>query len=379
MLKKFGLGLIGLLIAGALVAGLTGIKLDQFKTMGEAGAKHVMPATPVNSFTAKEIDWAPELLAVGSVVAIKGTTITSEIEGTVTAIYFTPGGNIEKDQPLIKLNASVEEAQLNEAEVAAKWARIAFERAKELSKTRNISRAELDTAETNISQADAKVAYYKAIIAKKTLYAPFSGKLGISQIRIGEFITKGRPIVSLQSLSPIFVHFSLPQQNLRDMKEELSVMVTSDAYPAMEFEGKISAMNPDIDPLTRTVRVQATLKNENEQLRPGMFVSVKIDLGRQEQRLVIPATAVLYGPYGDSVFTIEETSAEEGGKKTLSIQPKLVRLGEKRGDFVTILQGVQAGEQVVSTGSFKLRANMPVVIDNSLAPEFKLNPMPANN
>lgn len=165
--KKFGLGLIGLLIAGALVAGLTGIKLDQFKTMGEAGAKHVMPATPVNSFTAKEIDWAPELLAVGSVVAIKGTTITSEIEGTVTAIYFTPGGNIEKDQPLIKLNASVEEAQLNEAEVAAKWARIAFERAKELSKTRNISRAELDTAETNISQADAKVAYYKAIIAKK--------------------------------------------------------------------------------------------------------------------------------------------------------------------------------------------------------------------
>ncbi len=375
--KKILLGLIGLILGGGIVAALMMTKFAQFDAMGAAAAKQVYPPTPVNVYEAEEITWTPEIPAVGSVVAIQGTTITAEADGTVRTIYYTPGSAIEKGEPLIALDAEVEFAQLNEAEVAAKWARIAFNRAKELSKTRNISRAEMDTAETNVSQAEARVAYFKAVIAKKTLYAPFSGKLGISQIRVGEFISKGTPIISLQSLSPIYVHFSLPQQGLSAIQEGLAVKVASDTYPDHSFTGTISAINPDIDPATRTVRVQATLRNEDHKLRPGMFVNVRTQLDRSEKRLIIPATAVLYGPYGDSVFVIEKS--EDPASDVLTIKPTLVRLGERKGDFVAVTKGLAAGDQVVSTGSFKLMANMPVVIDNSLAPEFKLTPTPENN
>lgn len=379
MFKKFLLVLLGIVIVVPIIGSIVGIKLGQFEAMGEAGANMKMPPTTVNVMAAKEMDWSPRISAIGTVVAIKGTTISAEVDGTVREILYTPGANVAAGAPLASLDISIEKAQLHEAEVAAKWARIAFNRAKELSKTKNISVADMDTAETNISQADAKVEYFQALISKKTFVAPFAGKLGISQVTLGQFLAKGTPIISLQSLSPIYVHFSLPQNQIGQIKEGLAVRVGLDAYPDQLFEGKISAINPGIDPSTRSFRIQATLDNPAHSLRPGMFVSVDVVAERTERKLFIPAAAVLYSPYGDAVFVIETPSGDSHDSSTLSIRQQLVRLGSKQGDFVAVTQGLSAGDQVVATGAFKLMPGMSVVIDNALLPDFKISPTPMNN
>lgn len=378
MLKKLLLTLLGIVIVTPIIGSLVGIKLGQFEAMGEAGASMKMPPTPVNAALVTEMAWQPGISAVGSVIAIQGTTVSAESDGTVREIFYTPGASIKAGAPLLTLDIDIEKAQLHEAKVSAKWAKIAFERAKELSKTKNISVADMDTAETNVSQANARVEYFEALIAKKTLYAPFSGKLGISQIRLGQFLSKGTPIISLQSLDLVYVHFTLPQNKIANIKEGLQVNITIDAYPDQAFSGTISAINPDLDPATRSVRIQATLENPDNFLRPGMFVSVDVQLDRFEKRLFIPATSVLYGPFSNSVFVIESADKEDDSKG-LSIRQQPVRLGIKQGDFIEITEGLTQGQQIVSTGTFKLMPQMPVVIDNSLTPDFKMKPTPDNN
>jgi membrane fusion protein (multidrug efflux system) len=230
-----------------------------------------------------------------------------------------------------------------------------------------------------LKQAEAQVDNLRAVIAKKTVHAPFAGKLGIRRISVGQFLSKGSPVVSLQSLDPVYVEFSLPQQRLGELAEGLGVTVSSDAYPGRSFEGKVTAVNPDIDPATRNVRVQATLPNPGNRLRPGMFVAVDLILARSETLLFIPATAVLHAPVGDSIFVIGEGQAGPDGVKSLLVQQRLVRLGVRRGDFVAVTEGVKAGEKIVSVGAFKLRPGMPVAIDNTLAPQFAFAPQPRNN
>jgi membrane fusion protein (multidrug efflux system) len=380
MFKKILLVLLGIVIVVPIIGSIVGVKLGQFEAMGEAAAKTKMPPTPVNSVVVSNIDWVPRISAVGSVVAIKGTTISAEVEGIVREIFYTPGTSVADGAPLVRLDVAIEKAQLHEAEVSAKWARIAFDRAKELSKTKNISIADMDTAETNISQADAKVEYFQALIAKKTLHAPFAGKLGISQITLGQFLSKGAPVISLQSLDPIYVHFSLPQNQFGQVKEGLRIRITIDAYPGKVFMGQISAIDPGIDPSARSFRIQATLENPNHLLRPGMFVSVEVITEAAERKLFIPATAVLYGPYGDSVYVIEKPVSEAADEsENLVIRQQLVRLGTKQGDYVAVSEGLVEGMQIVATGAFKLMPHMPVVIDNALLPEFKLTPSPENN
>ncbi|MCP5206466.1 MAG: efflux RND transporter periplasmic adaptor subunit [Hahellaceae bacterium] len=380
MFKKILLVLLGIVIVVPIIGSIVGVKLGQFEAMGEAGANMKMPPTPVNSVVVSNIDWVPRIAAIGSVVAIKGTTISAEVEGSVREIFYTPGANVAAGAPLARLDVAIEKAQLHEAEVSAKWARIAFDRAKELSKTKNISIADMDTAETNISQADAKVEYFQALIAKKTFHAPFAGKLGISHITLGQFLSKGAPIISLQSLDPVYVHFSLPQNQFGQVKEGLKVRIGIDAYPGKFFTGQISAIDPGIDPSTRSFRIQATLDNPDHLLRPGMFVSVEVITDVLDRKLFIPATAVLYGPYGDSVFVIEKQPGEGAdSSETLVIRQQLVRLGAKQGDFVAVSEGLAEGVQIVATGAFKLMPQMPVVIDNALLPEFKLTPTPENN
>jgi membrane fusion protein (multidrug efflux system) len=237
----------------------------------------------------------------------------------------------------------------------------------------------LDSADSNLKQADAQVDNLRAVIAKKTVRAPFAGKLGIRRISVGQFLEKGSPVVSLHSLDPVFVEFSLPQQRLGELAEGLTVMVSSDAYTGQQFQGKITAINPEIDSATRNVRVQATLANADGRLRPGMFVSVDVVLARSEKVLLIPATAVVHGPFGDSVFTVEEGKSEANGVKPLVAQQRVVRLGLRQGDFVVVTEGVKAGERIISTGVFKLRPGMPVLVDNTLAPHFALTPKPRNN
>ncbi len=366
---------IALSICGALVA----TKILQFKAMGAAAARQTVPPQPVNVAEVREEEWQPRVSAVGSVTAVQGTVVSTEIEGIVREIKFQAGGLVNAGDELVQLDIEIQQAQLRAAEAAAEWARVTFKRAKDLISSRAVSQADLDSADSNLKQAEAQMDNLRAVIGKKTVRAPFAGKLGIRRISVGQFLNKGSPVISLQSLDPVFVEFSLPQQRLGDLCEGLIVLVSSDAYPGQQFEGKITAVNPDIDSATRNVRVQATLTNADGRLRPGMFVSVETLLARSEKVLFVPATAVAHGPFGNSVFTIEEGKAAANGVKPLVAQQRLVRLGLRQGDFVVATEGLKAGEKIVSTGVFKIRPGMLVVIDNTLAPRFALAPMPANN
>ena len=375
--------IIGLLIALPIVGGLIGIKVLQFSAMGEAAAQQVMPPEPVNAIEVRETQWQPRVASVGTVMAVQGTVVRTEAEGIVREIHFEAGSHVNAGDLLVQLDVDVEKTQLRVAEAAAELARASFKRAKDLIGKRNISQADYDQASITLKQSLAQVDNIRALIEKKTLRAPFAGTLGIRSISVGQFLDKGSEVVSLQSLDPVYVDFSVPQQQLGDLSQGLMVSITSDAYPDHVFTGEISALNPNIDPATRNVRVQATLANADGRLRPGMFVEVSLTLAQTNKVLIIPATAVLYAPYGDSVFVIEEDKKDKtdktDSKPVLVVRQQFVRLGERQGDFVVVTKGVSAGDQIVSTGTFKLRPDMKVSIDNSLAPEFKLAPTPANN
>ena len=377
--KRLRWAVFGILIVLPIAAGIVAIKVYQFKAMGAATAHQVVPPQPVNVEEAREERWQPRVSAVGSVMAFQGTIVSTETDGIVREIKFQAGSTVNTSDELVQLDVEIQQAQLRAAEAAAEWARLSFNRAKELTASKSIPQAELESADSGLKQADAQVDNLRAVIAKKTVRAPFAGKLGIRRINLGQFLEKGSPVVSLQALDPVYVEFSLPQQRLGDVAEGLTVAVTSDAYPGKHFEGKITAVNPEVDPATRNVRVQATLANGDGRLRPGMFVSVDMILARSEKVLFIPATAVVHAPFGDSVFIIEEGKASQDGVKPLVAQQRLVRLGARQGDFVVATQGVKAGERIVSTGVFKLRPGMPVVIDNTLAPRFAFTPQPRNN
>ncbi len=379
MLKRLRWALLGIIITLPIAGGLVATKVLQFKSMGAAAARQVVTPQSVNVAEAREEKWQPRVSAVGSVTAVQGTVVSTEVDGIVREIKFQAGALVSAGDELVQLDTEIQQAQLRAAEAAAEWARVSFKRAKELISSKALSQADLDAADSTLRQADAQVDNLRAVIGKKTVRAPFAGKLGIRRISVGQVLDKGSPVVSLQSLDPVFVEFSLPQQRLGDLAEGLSVVVSSDAYPGQPFEGKITAVNPDVDSATRNVRVQATLANANHRLRPGMFVSIDVVLARLEKVLFIPATAVVHAPFGDSVFIVEEGKAGPNGLNRLVIQQRLVRLGARQGDFVVAAEGLKAGERIVSTGVFKLRQGMPVSIDNTLAPHFALAPMPRNN
>ena len=370
---------VGLLIVLPFVAVLVIIKLSQFDTMTTAGEQMQMPPEPVNMMRVREQRWQPGLTAVGSVVAVQGALLRIEAEGIVKNIGFEAGARVEVGDVLLRLDAELEQAQLREAESAAELARLSFRRAQQLRKRQSISQSELDQMSANMQQRQARVDFFRAMINKKNLRAPFAGQLGIRQISLGQFLDKGSAVVSLQSLDPVYVDFSLPQQRLAELKQRLAVTVTSDSYPDQRFTGKVTALNPEIDAVTRSVRAQATLANPDGHLRPGMFVTVDIQLARSDSVLLIPLTAVVHGPYGDAVFVLEEGEQGADGTSALMVQLRAVRLGARRGDFVAITDGLAVDERVVSTGVFKLRPGMAVVVDNSLAPVFKLDPQPGNS
>ncbi|HEY3488064.1 MAG TPA: efflux RND transporter periplasmic adaptor subunit [Gammaproteobacteria bacterium] len=376
--KRFGYLPIGIIVAIVIIGAIVGIKALQFGAMFDAGAQMVMPPEPVNVAEVREREWQPRISSVGTVAAVQGIVVTTEVEGIVRTIRFEAGSVVKAGTELVQLDVDVEQAQLRSAQAAAEGAQLTYNRAKELIKTHAISQSDYNTANVAYKQANAQVDNFKAIIAKKTLRAPFDGKLGIRQISVGQFLNKGEPVVSLQSLDPVYVDFSLPQQRLGEISEGLKVAVTSDAYPGQPFEGAITAVNPDIDPATRNVRVQATLANADGRLRPGMFVAIDMILEKSDKVLFIPETAVLHAPFGDSVFVVEEGPAGEDGTRPLVVQQQFVRLGVRQGDFVAATEGLKAGQKIVATGVFKLRPGMAVVIDTKLAPKFTFEPKPDN-
>ncbi|MEI2781534.1 MAG: efflux RND transporter periplasmic adaptor subunit [Candidatus Competibacter sp.] len=280
---------------------------------------------------------------------------------------------------LVELDSSVEQAQLRSALASADLARLNLERARDLRGKSMMSQADLDSAEAQAKQANAQIDNIRAVIAKKTIRAPFAGRAGIRQVNLGQFLDNGAAIVTLQSLDPVYVDFALPQQNLSQLGVGMTVRVTTDAFPGQSFTGKLTAINSEVDAVTRNVRLQATLANPAGKLRPGMYVNVAADLPETERVLMIPATAVLYAPYGDSVFVVEDKKDEKTGAVGKVLNQKFVRLGKTRGDFVVVVSGLDVDQTIVTTGVFKLRNGMSVVVDNKLAPNFQLAPKPANS
>ncbi len=376
MAKKIIFTLVIVLI---LVGTLAGIKGLQFKTMFAQGANFVPPPETVTTTEAKQDTWQPTLTAVGSVAAVQGVVLGAEMSGAVKNIAFESGATVRAGDLLVELDSSVEQAQLRSAMASADLARLNLERARELREKKMMSQADLDSAEAQAKQANAQIDNIRAVIAKKAIRAPFAGRTGIRQINLGQFLDNGAAVVTLQSLDPVYVNFSLPQQDLAQLGVGMAVRVTTDAFPGQNFEGKLTAINPEVDAVTRNVRLQATLANPAGKLRPGMYVNVAAVLSQMEQVLMIPATAVLYAPYGDSVFVVEDKKDEKTGATGKVLNQKFLRLGKTRGDFVVVTSGLEAGQTIVTTGVFKLRNGMSVVVDNKLAPSLQLAPKPANS
>jgi membrane fusion protein (multidrug efflux system) len=379
MLKKILQFVASLIACGLLIAGpLMLIKMSQFKVMGAAGAAMVMPPTTVTATPVTEENWTNHLVVTGSLAPVQGVTVGAEVAGKIVKIAFEPGSAVPAGALLVQLDISTEEAQLRAAEATAALARANLARARELNASKTNSLAELDAAEAQAAQATAQADTLKAVIAKKTIRAPFAGRLGLRLVNLGQILRDGDAITTLQTLDPIFVNFSLPQQQLARVAPGNQVRITSDAAAGQVFEGKITAINPEVDAATRNIRLQATIANAGEKLRAGMFASVEVMLPTSNRVLVIPATAVLYAPYGDSVFVVDEKKDEKSGAMQRVLRQQFVRLGPTRGDFVTVVDGLKAGETIVTSGVFKLRAGMPVAIDNTLAPKPQLAPKPAN-
>ncbi|HJT80057.1 MAG TPA: efflux RND transporter periplasmic adaptor subunit [Chthoniobacterales bacterium] len=356
-----------------LLALIKGLQIGKMMAAGNMG----MPPTTVTSAEVKQDNWPKIFSAVGSVSAVQGAMISTELGGVVAEVKFENGGMAKKGDVLVRLDTSAEEAQLHSAEADLELARADLLRTRDLAARKVVSKQELDGAESKFKQKEASVNQMRSMISKKEARAPFDGQLGIREVNVGQSIDARRPIVQLTALDPVFVDFALPQQYLAELKEGLEVRMRTDAIPGREFKGTLHAINPMVDASTRNVSLQATLPNSDHALRPGMFAKVDVILPRKDPVLTIPTTAIAYAPYGDSVFVIETKKDPKTGKDSQVIRQQFIRIGEARGDFVVVLQGLKPGEKVASSGVFKLRNGMPVVVNNELAPKAELHPSPA--
>ena len=363
----------------ALFLVIAGIKVRQFVTMIAAVKKMVPPPTTVTSAEAKKADWQPMLTAIGSVSPVQGAMISAELAGTVTEIKFQSGALVKKGDVLLKMDVSPEEAQLRSATADEELAKNDLDRARDLAARKVISAAEFDAAQSKYAQKKAAMENIQSTIDKKQIRAPFDGTAGIRAVNPGQMVKVGDPLVSLQTMGQVYFDFALPQQQLAEVKQDLAVKVTTDAIPNREFDGKLTAINSSIDPATRNVTLQATLDNPDNVLRAGMFGRIKVLLPKTNPTLFVPATAVSYAPFGNSVFVIEKKKDEKTGVEGLLLRQQFIRTGETRGDFVAVTEGLKTGEQVVSTGVFKLRNGMNVVIDNKLAPKAEVAPKPSDS
>jgi len=376
-IKTLLLGLGGVAVVAGLLAGTKALQIGTLIKHGKAAK---IPPEVVTTIQAQPQTWESLVTAVGSLEAVQGVTVSAELTGKVVAIPFESGSQIKMGELLVQQDIAAESAQLRSAEAAVTLAKITLERSRKMLETKVVAEANYDNAEAQLKQALAQADTIRATIAKKTIRAPFSGRLGIRQVHIGQIVKESAPLVSLQALDPIFVNFLVPQQQLAQVQLGYPVRITSDGLPAgATVTGTVTAVNPEVDTASRNLRVQATVANQGERLRPGMFVNVAVVQPQSSPVLAIPATAVLYAPYSDSVFVVEEAKAAEGGAAGQAVRQQFVRLGEKRGDFVAVTSGLTPEQTVVATGVFKLRNGQAVVIDNTLRPEFKLAPQPKDS
>jgi len=376
MLKKLLFAAFAMfLLVGAIIFA----KLGQFTAMDEAAINMVLPPETVTAMLVESAQWEQTITSTATVTAVQGVKVSAETGGRVSRIDFESGAIVKAGDVLIQLDTASEDAQLASAEATANLARANLTRVLELSKQNLSSQDALDSAEAKVKETAAQAHNVRALIAKKTIRAPFSGRLGLRLINLGEILREGDEIVSLQTLDPIYVDFSIPQKSLLRLKPGLEVRVTVDSAPDDSFTGKILATNPGVDPVTRSVRVRAKIANPDEVLRAGMFANASVVMPEKQTVLPVAATAVAYATFGDSVFVVEEQENDQSGETEQVLRQQFIRLGQARGDFVDVIDGLKSGETVVTSGVFKLRSGMKVVIDNTLAPEPSLDPDPSDS
>jgi membrane fusion protein (multidrug efflux system) len=371
MKKKIIIAIIGLVVLTGIIGGIKGLQISFMISQKRQPAPEIVTAAVPHTET-----WETVLTSVASLVAVQGVMVSAELAGKVVNIAFEPGTMVKAGDLLVQQDISAETAQLRSAEATVALTKITLERARKLLAQKTSSQAEYDNADAQYKQALGQADNIRALIAKKTIRAPFTGELGIRMVNLGQILSAGDAIVSLQALDPIFVNFSLPQQQLARIKTGLTLRVKTDALPGQIVEGTITAINPEVEKATRNIVVQATVKNTQQRLRPGMFATATVVLPEQQTVLAIPVTAVLNAPYSDSVFIVEDDKNDKNSPPARVVRQQFVRLGERRGDFVAVISGLKQGETIVSTGAFKLRNGQSVTIDNTLAPEFKIAPTP---
>jgi len=369
--------LLMLAIVSVVIGAIAFWKYTLIKKAMAMGAKFAPPPAAVTTLIVQPQKWQPVLSAVGSLKAVQGVTVSTDLAGIVSQIAFESGTPVKKGALLVKLDTAEEEAQLRSAEAKLTLARTDLERKRDLIAKKAIAQSEWDAAQSQLHQMEAEAAEMKALVARKRLEAPFDGIVGIRQVNIGQYLQPGAPIVALQSMDPIHVEFALPQQNLPSIAVGKKVQLTAAGIGGAPIQGEITAIDSRIDEATRNIMVEATVPNAGHKLLPGMFVDVEVLLPEKDGVLAIPSSSIAYAPYGDSIYIVREKAGPDG-KPIKQVEQQFVQLGPKRGDQVTILSGVKAGEEVVSSGVFKLRPGAVVQINNSVQPGNELHPTPAD-
>lgn len=371
--------LIVMLLLSALVfGGVFAMKYMGSKGMNAYFDSMPIPPATVSSTEVKKIVWPRVIEAVGTLTAVNGIEVTTEAAGIVKSVKFESGDHVKKGDVLITLDADTDRADLRTFEAQADLAQTELERLKKLYELESISRAELDRAQSEATQARARVQSQRARIAQKIIRAPFAGQLGIRKVDLGEYISPGTPIVSLQALNPLYVDFNLPEQKINRVQPGQNVSLLVDLYPGERFTGTVQAIDSQVNTETRNFKVRARIGNDDMKLRPGVFAKVTIELEGRDEVLTVPRTAISYNAYGNSVFVLVEKPAAEGedAEPTLVARQRFVKTGDAQGDFVSILEGLEAGEVIATSGLLKLRNDQPVIINNELQPDVSLTPRP---
>ena len=374
MKKKMTLRLVIVLgLVTVLVGGVVGFNMVKAHFIKQAMAQNATVPQTVSTATAQYSDWQPQVQAVGSLRAIHGVEVTTEVAGLVRTIAFKSGADARAGQTLLQLNADPDIAQLQALMAEANLADLTYHRDYIQYQAQAIGKAQLDTDAANLKSTREQEAAQAALVAKKTVKAPFSGRLGITTVNPGQYLNPGDPIVTLESVDPIYVDFRLPQDNLSVVAVGQTVRLTADAFPGKTFEGKITSIDPLVDPSTRNFQAEATIRNPEHKLLPGMFVRTTVDAGAQQKYLTLPQTAITYNPYGETVYLVNN-SAQAGGHPTAKLI--FVTLGPTRGDQVAVVKGLNVGDVVVSSGQMKIKNGSQLVVNNSVLPLNEPNPTP---
>jgi membrane fusion protein, multidrug efflux system len=369
-----------ILMLGAVIVLLGGLGFIKFKQVQSAvqASAFQPPPEAVTSIVAHREQWPATLSVIGTMEAVQGVTVSADLPGAVVRVAFDSGKSVHAGDILVELDTRQERAQLASLEAQRDLARVSYDRAQQLVDEGVISRVEFDQATSQRKATEANVAEIQATIQRKTIRAPFSGILGIRQVNLGQYLSAGQAIVSLQALSPIYVNFGVPQQTLSQMVIGHAVRVAKEDLPNAAFSGRVTAVDSVVNEATRNIQIQATLSNPDGKLRPGMFVQVEVPLGAARSVIALPASAINYAPYGDSVFVITDLK-DPSGKPYRGVQQQFVKVEGSHGDQVAIISGINPGDEVVTSGVFKLRNGAAVQVNNKVQPGNNPAPKPEDS